>query len=113
MSQPVVSSAPLDPLVRDAVREAFALHWKSAAAVVRQFGLVAIGAKPASLRTFARDADGRLCYGLNESRWYPDEILDVLRAAGLAVLLADDEKTWIVSPTMARAERIRRLRACE
>lgn len=56
-------------------------------AAVREFGLVAIGAKPAALRRFARGHDGEPVCGYGLQQWNPGPLLEDLRDDGLAVIV--------------------------
>lgn len=100
-----------DLVIRDAVRRAF--KSPQAREIARQFGLVAIGAKPASLRTFVHGENGSLKVGFGRNWWIADDFLAVLRRSDLAVITfpsydSGTMDTVVVAPTVARAELVRR-----
>jgi hypothetical protein len=107
------SSSPTasDLAIRDAVRTAF--QSPQAREIARQFGLVAIGEKPASLRSFMHGDNGSLKIGFGKTWWVADGFLTALRGSDLAVLTflsydTDRMDTVVVAPTLARAERVKR-----
>jgi hypothetical protein len=106
-SSPTIS----DLAIREAVRLAF--QSPQAREIARQFGLVAIGAKPASLRTFVHGENGSLKVGFGKSWWVADDFLAALRGSDLSVITfpSFDSRTMdtvVVAPTLARAKLVRR-----
>jgi len=105
------SPTPSDLAIREAVRLAF--QSPQAREIARQFGLVAIGEKPASLRSFMHKENGGLRIGSGQSWWIADEFLAAVRGSDLAVVTfpsydTNRMDTVVVAPTLARAERVRR-----
>jgi len=100
----------IDPCLRAAIRHAFG-ESVQAPGVVRDFGLVACGAKPAAVHAFRLFDDGVMRYGGLRSWWNPEPLLEALRRAGLAVvefpnLDGPGQITVVVAPTVARAHRV-------
>lgn len=111
---PASSSVVVDlDRVRSAILIAFA-ESRQSHGTLRLFGLVALGEKPASLRTFERTASGGLRFGFGSDWWDPGDFLAALGAAGLDVhrFPSYDSPvmdTVVVSPGAARSRRIERL----
>jgi hypothetical protein len=72
------------PSIYQAVRKTYLAN-PAARSVVRQFGLVALGVKPASLNVFYLDASRKPYFGSSNSLWYPEPFLNIMARHGLKI----------------------------
>jgi len=97
------------PSIYQAVRKTYLAH-PAARAVVRQFGLVALGVKPTSLNVFYLDASRKPYFGSSNSLWYPENFLNIMARHGLKIssgLTAKNNYLIAVALDLATAQRVR------